>query len=112
MYMLIFVVFKMRIEIVQVLPLNWFAYNLVSDKKEKCHYSRVCPREDQAGVTHVISQMIKVIKLFKGPKYFGLPVSPWGTTAFTSNPRDKTPKLALKLYFQKRSPTLIECRGF
>ena len=89
MYMLIFVVFKMRIEIVQVLPLNWFAYNLVSDKKEKCHYSRVCTREDQAGVTHVISQMIKVIKLFKGPKYFGLPVNPWGTRAFTSNPRDK-----------------------
>ena len=36
---------------------------------------RVCPREDQAGVTHAISpisfklsQMIKVIKLFKSPK--------------------------------------------
>ena len=38
-------------------------------------YLRVCPREDQADVTHAISpislklsQMIKVIKLFKSPK--------------------------------------------
>ena len=36
---------------------------------------RVCPREDQAEVTHAtspislkLSQMIKVIKLFKNPK--------------------------------------------
>ena len=77
---------------------------------------RVCPREDQAGVTHAISpislklsQMIKVIKLFKRPKQFGLPVNPQRTRAFTSNPRDKTPKLALLLSFQKRSLTLIEC---
>ena len=25
-----------------------------------------------------LSQMIKVIKLFKSPKCFGLPVNPWG----------------------------------
>ena len=43
-----------------------------------------------------LSQMIKVIRLFKSPKWFGLPVNPWGTGAFTSNPRDETPKLALK----------------
>ena len=60
---------------------------------------RVCPREDHAEVTHAtspISQMIKVIKLFKNPKKFGLPVNPRGIRAFTSNPRGKTPKLALK----------------
>ena len=80
---------------------------------------RVCPREDQAGVTHAISpislklsQMIKVIKLFKTPKQFGLPVNPRGIGAFTSNPRDKTPKLALKLYFQQRFLTLTEYGGF
>jgi len=43
--------------------------------KELIHHLRVCPREDQADVTHAISpislklsQMIKVIKLFKSPK--------------------------------------------
>ena len=77
---------------------------------------RVCPREDQAYVTHAISpislklsQMINVIKLFKSPKQFGLPVNPWGIRAFTSNPRDKTPKLALKFHFQQRFLTITEC---
>ena len=55
-----------------------------------------------------LSQMIKVIKLFKSPKYFGLPVNPWGIGAFTSNPRDKSPKLALKLHFQQRFLKLTE----
>ena len=80
---------------------------------------RVCPREDQVDVTHAISpislklsQKIKVIKLFKNPKWFGLPVNPWGISAFTSNPRDKTPKLAVKFYFQQRFLTLTEFSEF
>jgi len=59
-------------------------------------------------VTHAISpislklsQMTKVVKLFNSPKKFGRPVNPWGIGAFTSNPWDKTPKLALKLHFQQ-----------
>ena len=44
-------------------------------KTEHNYELRVCPREDQADVTHAISpiclelsQMIKVIELFKSPK--------------------------------------------
>ena len=73
---------------------------------------RVCPREDQADVTHAISpsclklsQMIKVIE-------FGLPINPWGIRAFTSNPMDKIPKLALKFPFQLTFLTIIECSEF
>ena len=76
---------------------------------------RVCLREDQADVTHAISpislkfpQMIKDIKLFKSPKKFGLPTNPWGIRAFSSNPRDKIPKLALKFHFQQRFLTITE----
>ena len=50
---------------------NPFCADLTSVEKAL----RVCPREDQADVTHAISpislklsQMIKVIKLFKSPK--------------------------------------------
>ena len=59
-----------------------------------------------------LSQMIKVIKLFKIPKLFGLPVNPWDIRAFTSNPRDKTPKLAVKFHFQQRFLTLTEFSEF
>ena len=62
-----------------------------------CKKLRVCPLEDQAGVTHAISpislklsQIFRLIKLFKDPKLFGLPVNPWDIRALTSNPRDKT----------------------
>lgn len=68
------------------------------------------------GLTRVIStislklsEMIKVINLLRSPKLFGLPVNPWGIRPFTSNPRDKTLKLALQLHFQQRFLTLIEC---
>ena len=55
-----------------------FASRIVLGLRKYDHISeglRVCPREDQADVTHAISpislklsQMIKVIKLFKSPK--------------------------------------------
>ena len=44
-----------------------------------------------------LSQMVQVIKLFKRLKKFGLPVNPWGISAFTSNPRDKNPEISSKI---------------
>ena len=55
--------------------LTWCMYIVHNDLKIFGECLRVCPREDQAEVTHAtppislkLSQMIKVIKLFKNPK--------------------------------------------
>ena len=61
-------------------------YEMVPQKK----LLEVCPREDQAGVTHAIlpisfklSQFVRVTKLFKNTEYFGLPAHPWDIKAPT-----------------------------
>ena len=66
----------------------------------------VCPREDQAGVTHAIlpisfklSQFVRVTKLFKNTEYFGLPAHPWDIKAPTIDPWGKRLKSARKMHF-------------
>ena len=79
----------------------------------------VCPREDQAGVTHAISpisfklsQFVRVTKLFKNTEWFGLPAHPWDIKAPTTSPWDKRLKSARKMHFQRVSLTLTERDGF
>ncbi|MCO0638075.1 hypothetical protein M8745_19245 [Lutimaribacter sp. EGI FJ00014] len=67
---------------------------------------QVCPREDQAGVTHAISpisfklsQFMRVTKLFKNTEWFGLPAHPWDIKAPTINPWGKRLKSARKMHF-------------
>ena len=67
---------------------------------------QVCPREDQAGVTHAIlpisfklSQSMRVTKLFKNPEWFGLLAHLWDIKAPTKNPRGKRLKSARKMHF-------------
>ena len=85
--------------------------------KEELLY--VCPREDQADVTHAISpisfklsQFLKVTKLFKNTEWFGPPPHPWDIKTPTTNPWGKGLKSARKMYFQRVFLTLTECDGF
>ena len=80
----------------------------------KCRRSSayICLQENQTGVTHAISPAISLklspmIKLGHYVEVVWVPIQSRGIRAFTSNFRDKTPKLALQLHLQQRFLTLI-----
>ena len=77
-------------------------YKMVPQKE----LPQVCPREDQAGVTHAISpislkpsQSVRVTKLFKNTEWFGPLAHPWDIKAPTTNPWGKRLKSARKMHF-------------
>ena len=77
-------------------------YEMVPQKE----LPQVCPREDQAGVTHAISpisfklsQFVGFTKLFKNTEWLGLSAHPWDIKVPTINPWGKRLKSARKMHF-------------